>query len=142
MIATDDLFYQVDEEDVAAWLDGTLPPESENNFMSLLSTDPELADILDTYDEVESSFEDMVENGYELPADLLFDFDLPQIEDEFFDDAESFETDFAADEEDGQNFVDEDACEEEDDTSCHDDTDADTVEDADSESSFDEMDIF
>lgn len=68
------------EESVAAWLDGDLDPEADSAFIGLLSSDARLAEILDAYDDVESVFENLIEDGYEIPPDFNFDFMLPEID--------------------------------------------------------------
>lgn len=68
------------EESVAAWLDGNLDPEADSAFIGLLSSDARLAEILDAYDDVESVFENLIEDGYEIPPDFNFDFMLPEID--------------------------------------------------------------
>lgn len=72
-------FFEISEETVAAWLDGTLPADMETFFDEQLANNPELADILDAYEDIEASFENIVEEGYELPAELAFEFSIPSL---------------------------------------------------------------
>lgn len=78
-------YFEISEETVAAWLDGNLPTEEESSFMDYLSNNDELAEILNSYDEIETSLEEIIDQGYELPADLAFDFELPEIGNPLFE---------------------------------------------------------
>lgn len=72
--------FEISEETIAAWLDGQLPPEEETAFMERLSSDMRLAEILDAYEHIESEFESLIEDGYELPSALDLDFTIPDID--------------------------------------------------------------
>lgn len=74
-----DTEFEITEETVAAWLDGTLSENYEREFAEKMSSDPLLGEILDAMDDVENDFENITMEGYELPADLVADFDLPEI---------------------------------------------------------------
>ncbi|MDO5526031.1 MAG: hypothetical protein Q4F85_08120 [Prevotella sp.] len=67
------------EETFAAWLDGMLSPEDEKTFVEMCASDADMLEILDANDAVDYVYEDMVESGYDLPDDLLVDFDLPYV---------------------------------------------------------------
>lgn len=67
------------QETFAAWLDGMLPPDEEDAFKELFSTNSELQDLLDANDQIDENFEQMIDDGYELPEEFLVDFELPQI---------------------------------------------------------------
>lgn len=73
-------FYDISEETVASWIDGTMTPEQEAEFMQGLAEDNDLSEILDSLDDVESSFETLIEDGYELPEEILYDdFEVPDV---------------------------------------------------------------
>lgn len=73
-------FYDISEETVASWIDGTMTPEQEAEFMQGLAQDEDLTEILDSLDDVEASFETLIEDGYELPEEIMYDdFDLPDV---------------------------------------------------------------
>lgn len=76
--------FEISEEFVAAWIDGNLTSEDEAIFMERLSSDTELADILNSYEDVESVFEKLVEFGCDFPEDFLFDLHIPVIDIENF----------------------------------------------------------
>ncbi len=82
-----DKIFDISEETVASWLDGTLPYEEEVSFENMLESDLQLGEILDAYEDIESDFEALIEEGYELPAELGFDFQLPSVD--FIDEIES-----------------------------------------------------
>lgn len=86
----------VSEETFAAWLDGMLSPEEESDLLREMAGNEELQEILDANDQVEETFEEMVENGYELPEELDEDFALPFIEDFGFDQSEGAGSDIHA----------------------------------------------
>ncbi len=89
-------FFEISEETVAAWIDGNLSADEETEFIKALSSNEELSEIIDSYDAIESSFENIIESGYELPAELAFDFILPDIDSPLFEDqliSESFSVD-------------------------------------------------
>lgn len=73
-------FYDISEENVASWIDGTMTPEQEAEFMQGLAEDSDLTEILDSLDDVEASFETLIEDGYELPEEIMYgDFELPDV---------------------------------------------------------------
>lgn len=75
------------EEQFAAWLDGTMSPDEEQLFMQECASNPDMQLLLDANDNIDDTFEEMVANGYELPAELYADdFQLPEIGD--FDDVD------------------------------------------------------
>lgn len=75
------MFFDVSEEMVAAWIDGTLSDENEAAFMEQLSSNSELAAILDAYDDIEEEFENIIESGYDLSEEISFDdFELPAVD--------------------------------------------------------------
>lgn len=69
----------VSEETFAAWLDGMLSPEEEREFMNECAHNAEIQELLDANDQVEDSYEHMMDNGYELPDELNGDFHIPEI---------------------------------------------------------------
>ena len=68
------------EEAIALWLDGGLTYEEELQLMETIAQDSVLSSVMDSLDNVDSAYEDMVENGFDLPSELVFDFDLPTVE--------------------------------------------------------------
>lgn len=74
-----DNIFEISEETVAAWLDGCLSSEDDLAFVERISSDFQLAEILDAYEDIEADFEHIIEDGYELPSELSFDFNLPDI---------------------------------------------------------------
>lgn len=77
----------ISEETFAAWLDGTLSPQEEDRFMQACAHDERMQEILEAYDQVDETYEEMVEQGFELPEELTGDFDIPQISPVFDDSA-------------------------------------------------------
>ena len=69
----------VSEETFAAWLDGMLSPEEEREFMNECAHNAEFQELLDANDQVEDSYEHLMDNGYELPDELNGDFHIPEI---------------------------------------------------------------
>ena len=69
----------VSEETFAAWLDGMLSPEEEREFMNECAHNAEIQELLDANDQVEDSYEHLMDNGYELPDELNGDFHIPDI---------------------------------------------------------------
>ena len=65
------------ENTFAAWLDGALDNNEEAAFMNYCSHNNELQEILDANDQVEASYEDIVDNGYELPSEMYGEFEIP-----------------------------------------------------------------
>lgn len=79
----DKYFYpSISEETFAAWLDGTLSAEDERRFLAMSANSTEIQELLDANDQVDESFEGMIENGYELPEEFNTDFELPEIYDD------------------------------------------------------------
>ena len=72
--------FEISEELVAAWLDGNLSSEEDAAFVDLLSSDIQLGEIMDAYDDIETEFENLIEDGYEIPEELNIDFQLPSID--------------------------------------------------------------
>lgn len=79
------------QEAFAAWLDGMLPPDDEDAFNNLFSDSQELQELLDANDQISETFEQIVADGYELPEELLMDFDIPQIDEILPYDEDSYE---------------------------------------------------
>jgi len=96
-------YFEISEETVAAWIDGNLSTDEETEFIEELSSNEELSEIIDSYDAIESTLENIIESGYELPAELAFDFILPDIENPLFEDQFISET-FPADNSDYFNL--------------------------------------
>lgn len=71
----------VTEENFAAWLDGTLSPDEESLFLEKNSNNKDFQELLDANDQVDESYETMVEDGYELPEEFKTDFDIPVVYD-------------------------------------------------------------
>lgn len=79
-------FHEVSEEFVAAWLDGNLSNEDDSAFADILTSEFQLAEILDAYDDIESDYETLIEEGYEIPEILGSGFTLPSINSNSFED--------------------------------------------------------
>lgn len=91
-------YHSVSEETFASWLDGTLSATDEQLFIESSASNAELQELLDANDQIDENFEEMIENGYELPAEFQADFDLPVIHDDsaevdeyVYDDVEPYE---------------------------------------------------
>ncbi len=69
----------VTEEQFAAWLDGMLTPEEEQRFLMLCANDEAFQEICDANDSVGDDYENMMEEGYFLPGEMMEDFALPEI---------------------------------------------------------------
>lgn len=69
------------ENTFSSWLDGTLSPEEEAAFMIFCASTPEMQEIMKANDQLDETYEALVENGYELPAEMMDDFIFPQVED-------------------------------------------------------------
>lgn len=69
------------ENTFSSWLDGTLSPEEEATFMIFCASTPEMQEIMEANDQLDETYEALVENGYELPAEMMDDFIFPQVED-------------------------------------------------------------
>lgn len=67
------------EENLASWLDGMMSPEEEERFLAQCEDDSDLAGLLDANDDITDSYETILTEGYEIPAELISDFDLPEI---------------------------------------------------------------
>lgn len=68
------------ENTFSSWLDGTLSPEEEAAFMIFCASTPEMQEIMEANDQLDETYEALVENGYELPAEMMDDFIFPQVE--------------------------------------------------------------
>lgn len=69
------------ENTFSSWLDGTLSPEEEAAFMIFCASTPEMQEIMEANDQLDETYEALVEDGYELPAEMMDDFIFPQVED-------------------------------------------------------------
>lgn len=78
------------ENAFSSWLDGTLSPEEETAFMDFCASNPEMQEIMEANDQIDETYEALVEDGYELPADIMADFIIPQVVD---DDEDKFPCD-------------------------------------------------
>ena len=78
------------ENTFSSWLDGTLSPEEEAAFMIFCASTPEMQEIMEANDQLDETYEALVEDGYELPADIMADFIIPQVVD---DDEDKFPCD-------------------------------------------------
>lgn len=68
------------ENTFSSWLDGTLSPEEEAAFMNFCASNLEMQEIMEANDQLDETYETLVENGYELPAEMMDGFILPQVE--------------------------------------------------------------
>ena len=68
------------ENTFSSWLDGTLSPEEEAAFMIFCASTPEMQEIMEANDQLDETYEALVEDGYELPAEMMDGFILPQVE--------------------------------------------------------------
>ena len=68
------------ENTFSSWLDGTLSPEEEAAFMNFCASNLEMQEIMEVNDQLDETYETLVENGYELPAEMMDGFILPQVE--------------------------------------------------------------
>lgn len=78
------------ENTFSSWLDGTLSPEEEAAFMDFCASNLEMQEIMESNDQLDETYEALVEDGYELPAEMMDDFIIPQVEDND-DDVYSYE---------------------------------------------------
>ena len=78
------------ENTFSSWLDGTLSPEEEAAFMNFCASNLEMQEIMEANDQLDETYEALVEDGYELPAEMMDDFIIPQVEDND-DDVYSYE---------------------------------------------------
>lgn len=65
------------ENTLASWLDGAMDPSEEGAFLDICSRNEVLQEVMDANDQIEETYEEMVENGYELPYEMYGDFDIP-----------------------------------------------------------------
>lgn len=72
-------FFDV-ENTFSAWLDGTLSQEDEKSFMDFCASNSDMQEIMEANDQLDETYESIVEDGYELPQEILDDFVIPQIE--------------------------------------------------------------
>lgn len=72
-------FFDV-ENTFSAWLDGTLSQEEEKSFMDFCASNSDIQEIMEANDQLDETYESIVEDGYELPQEILDDFVIPQIE--------------------------------------------------------------
>ena len=72
-------FFDV-ENTFSAWLDGTLSQEEEKSFMDFCASNSDMQEIMEANDQLDETDESIVEDGYELPQEILDDFVIPQIE--------------------------------------------------------------
>ena len=72
-------FFDV-ENTFSAWLDGTLSQEEEKSFMDFCASNSDMQEIMEANDQLDETYEYIVEDGYELPQEILDDFVIPQIE--------------------------------------------------------------
>ena len=90
-------YFTVSEEMFAAWLDGTLSTEEENQFLAICAVDPKIQEIQEANDQVEETYEEMTTNGYQIPDEILGDFDIPAIENDSlvydYDSVEPYDSD-------------------------------------------------
>ena len=68
------------ENAFSSWRDGTLSPEEEAAFMNFCASNLEMQEIMEANDQLDETYEMLVENGYELPAEMMDGFILPQVE--------------------------------------------------------------
>ena len=68
------------ENTFSSWLDGTLSPEEEAAFMNFCASNLEMQEIMEANDQLDETYEALVEYGYELPAEMMDDFIFPQVE--------------------------------------------------------------
>ena len=78
------------ENTFSSWLDGTLSPQEEAAFMDFCASNLEMQEIMESNDQLDETYEALVEEGYELPAEMMDDFIIPQVEDND-DDVYSYE---------------------------------------------------
>ena len=69
------------ENTFSSWLDGTLSPEEEAAFMNFCASNLEMQEIMEANDQLDETYETLVENGYELPEEMMDGFIFPQVED-------------------------------------------------------------
>lgn len=81
----------VSEELVAAWLDGNVTPEQDTYISQMCAIDPALQTIMDANDDIEATYDGLLENGFELPYELSTDFSLPHIEDSLYTEIHTYD---------------------------------------------------
>lgn len=69
----------IDENMFSAWLDGTLSPEEDEIFINVCAESPKMGEILDANDQIDEYYENIVDEGYELPEEFTDNFELPYI---------------------------------------------------------------
>ena len=69
------------ENTFSSWLDGTLSPEEEAAFMNFCASNPEMQEIMEANDQLDETYEMLVEDGYELPEEMMDGFLFPRVED-------------------------------------------------------------
>lgn len=69
------------ENTFSSWLDGTLSQEEEAAFMNFCASNPEMQEIMEANDQLDETYEMLVEDGYELPEEMMDGFIFPQVED-------------------------------------------------------------
>ncbi len=69
------------ENTFSSWLDGTLSPEEEAAFMNFCASNLEMQEIMEANDQLDETYETLVEDGYELPEEMMDGFIFPQVED-------------------------------------------------------------
>lgn len=69
----------ISEEMFAAWLDGNISSAQDAYISQVCSADPDMREIIAADTQIEEYYDNLVETGYELPDEILGDFDLPQI---------------------------------------------------------------
>lgn len=80
------------EEQLAAYLDGMLSPEESNVVEEIIASDPEMEEIMETIDSVDSAF--IYETDEEIPIECLADdFSLPDMNDDYQHPDESYTPD-------------------------------------------------
>lgn len=72
-------FFDV-ENTFSAWLDGTLSQEEEKSFMDFCASNSDMQEIMEANDQLDETYESIVEDGYELSQEILDDFVIPRIE--------------------------------------------------------------
>lgn len=88
------------ENTFSSWLDGTLSPQEEAAFMDFCASNFEMQEIMESNDQLDETYEALVEDGYELPAEMMDDFIIPQVED---NDDDVYSYDDLSDVEDADN---------------------------------------
>ncbi len=76
---------ELPEEYVATWIDGNLSTTEEAAFLEMLSSDSRLAEIMDAYEDIETTFENLIDEGYQISEDFISELNLPNIGADFFE---------------------------------------------------------